>query len=177
VKRTTGAVHDMERGRARWENGAPEASGPQALGDVARDVMDHVSAILRDRFQIGKIEARRYAEHVRRDVAPRAALRAGAAALAALTVLFGLIALFLGIAEALDSVAWAFAIYAAAFAVATVVVVSLAARPTQRSEREEIARRSPATRRTEMMPEHLLVEPRGPMEGGSRTSAPRPLSP
>jgi Putative Actinobacterial Holin-X, holin superfamily III len=150
----------MERGRASVGNGAHEPGGAQALGDVARDVMDHASAILRDRLQIGKIEARRYAEHVRRDVAPRAAFRAGAAALAALAVLFALVALFLGIADALGSVAWAFAIYAAAFAVGAIAVASAAGRAVHRDEREEMARRFPTARMEATMPEHLLVEPR-----------------
>ena len=50
-----------------------------ALGDVARDVMDHASMIVRDRLELTRLEAHRYAEHVKKDVAPRAAFGAAAA--------------------------------------------------------------------------------------------------
>jgi hypothetical protein len=72
-----------------------------ALGDVARDVMDHGTMILRDGIKLAKLEARRYSEHLLREVAPRGVV----AALAAVAVLCGLIALFLGIASALDAAA------------------------------------------------------------------------
>jgi len=132
----------MERGRARSENGAARGDEPPppALGEVARDVMDHAAIIVRDRIEIGKLEARRYAEHVRRDVAPRAAFGVAAAVLAAVAVLSGLLALFLGIARALDSVAWAFAIYAALFAVLAVFAYALSTRAPRRAARPQRSR-------------------------------------
>lgn len=155
----------MERERVTSGNGHTRGHAPQhALGDVARDVMDQASVILRDRLKIGKLEARRYVEHVRRDLAPRAAYGAVTAALATVAVLCGLVALLIGIAHALGSVAWAFAIYAAAFAVATIVALSLGARPPRRDEGEEIARRFPAARTKESQPEHLLVTQRSTPE-------------
>jgi hypothetical protein len=99
-------------------------SPPPALGDVARDVMDQGTIILRDEIKLAKLGARRYSEHLRRDVAPRVAV----AVLGAAAALCGLIALFLGIASALDSVAWAFAIYCALFAVTALVTAGLVAR-------------------------------------------------
>jgi hypothetical protein len=98
--------------------------GASALGDVARDVMDQGTTILRDEIELAKLSARRYSEHLRRDVAPRAAV----AALGTAAVLCGLVALFLGIANALDSAAWAFAVYCALFAVMAFVVAVLVAR-------------------------------------------------
>jgi Putative Actinobacterial Holin-X, holin superfamily III len=96
----------------------------QSLGDVARDVMDHGTMILRDGIKLAKLEGSRYSEHLLREVAPRGVV----AALGAVAVLCGLIALFLGIASALDSVAWAFAIYCALFAAAALVGAGLVAR-------------------------------------------------
>ena len=140
----------MDRGRDGSGNGV-------AFGDVARDVMDHASAIVRDELRLGKLSARRYAEHVRRDVAPRAAFGLVAGVLAGLAVLFGLIALFWGIASALGSVAWTFVIYAAAFAVGAVIAAGLRGRPPHRESADEIARRFPAARTREAFPEHQLV--------------------
>lgn len=98
--------------------------GTPALGDVARDMMDQGTMILRDEIKLAKLEARRYSEHLVRDVAPRAAV----AGLAAVAVLCGLIALFLGVASALGSVAWAFAVYGALFAVTALLAAGLWAR-------------------------------------------------
>ena len=119
---------ERERTIARDESephaGRPALPDTPALGDVARDVMDHGTMILRDGIQLAKLEVRRYSEHLLREVAPRGVV----AALGAVAVLCGLIALFLGIASALDSVAWAFAIYCALFAAATLVGAGLVAR-------------------------------------------------
>jgi hypothetical protein len=109
----------VEDGRSRALEPAPTRA--PALGEVARDVMDHAGVIVRDQVEIGKLEARRYAAHVRRDVAPRAARTAAVGVLATLAASCGLVALFLGIARALDSVTWAFAIYCALFAAAALV--------------------------------------------------------
>ncbi len=150
----------MNHERTTANDGGTRAREPRppALGDVARDVMDHATIIVRDQLEIGKLEARRYADHVRRDVAPRAARGAVVGALALVAVLCGLTAVFLGIARALDSVAWAFAIYCALFALAA--LVALAVGGQARDEGDEIARRFPATRTRRTEPEHLLVAQR-----------------
>ena len=117
-------------------NGPPRPlEEPHALGTVARDVIDHVTIIARDEVKIAGLSAKRYAEHLRRDVAPRAAYAAAAVALAALTAIFGLLAIFIGIAHALSSAAWAFAIYCAAFAVLTVLAMYLAGHPSEARRR------------------------------------------
>jgi hypothetical protein len=146
--------------RERTTNGEARPRGEgegQALGDVARDAIDHVSMIVRDEIKIARLEARRLAEHARRDVLPRAALLAVAAGLAAVSGLLGLLALFLGIAFAIG-VAWAFAIYAAAFAVLAVGALAFAGRPPRPETSEEIARRFPAARSREGLPEHGIVQ-------------------
>jgi hypothetical protein len=148
--------------RQRTANGeprmAPRGGGrrdPEALGDVARDMIDHASIIVRDRIEIMKLEAGRMAERARREFLPRAALLAVAAGLAGVAGLLGLVALFLGIASAIG-VAWTFAIYAAAFAVLAVVALAFAGQPPRPEEGEAIARRFPAP--VTSAPEHGLVE-------------------
>src|SRR5262245_45199925 len=111
--------------RPRQGNG----SDRQPLGDVARDMMDHVSMIARDEAKLARLSVRRYVENMRQDVAPKAGYAAGAAVCGGLAILMGLIALFLGIAYALGSVAWTFLIFAAAFAVVTVVMAGLYKKP------------------------------------------------
>jgi hypothetical protein len=149
-------MESLQRDSERATSGAP------ALGGIARDVMDHATIIVRDHLQIGRLEARRYAQHVRRDVAPRAARGAVIVALASVAAACGLVAAFLGIARALDSVAWAFAVYCALFAVAALVALAVA--PPRRDEGEEIARRFPAARMKQTEPEHLLVAQRSTMD-------------
>jgi len=145
-------------------SGNGQGRGDAALGDVARDVMDHAAIIVRDRLKIGTLEVRRYAEHVRRDVAPRAGLLGAAGLLGTLAVISGLVGLFLGIAGAIGSVAWTFVIYAALFAVVAVVVGALAGQRPHRDEGEEIARRFPGAQVKESEREHLLVAQRGSRE-------------
>jgi hypothetical protein len=154
--------------RERTSSGDGRSSGDAALGDVARDVMDHAAVIVRDEIKIRMLETRRYAEHVRRDVAPRAALVAAAAALGTLAVIAGLVGLFLGIAGAIGSVAWTFVIYAALFAVVALVVAGLANQASRRDEGDEIARRFPAARLKETGGEHLLVAQRSSPEAHRR---------
>jgi hypothetical protein len=154
---------DEQRARS---NGPPP--GPQAIGQVARDVIDHVTVIARDAVKIAGLEVRRRIEHLRQDVATRLAYRTAAWAAAAVAGLCGLIAVFLGIAHALGSVAWAFAIYAALFAVGAVAAAALSSRPPQRDAGEEIARRFPAARARPTEAEHLLVAQRGTTEAHRR---------
>jgi len=123
----------MERERLTSGSGQPRAEGPE-LGSVARDVVDHAAMIGRDWVEIGKLEARRYGEHLRRDVATRVAWGAVVAVLAALAGLCGLIALFWGIAAAIGSVAWTFVVFAALFAVLAVVVAAVAAPAPRRGD-------------------------------------------
>jgi len=111
----------MNEGRPRQDDTAREA-----LGDVARDVIDHVSMLVRDEVKIARLSARRYAEHLRADVAPRAGLIVGAAVLALLAVVFALIALFRGLVAALGSVTWTLVIFAALFALGAAVMVGFA---------------------------------------------------
>jgi hypothetical protein len=123
----------MERERLTSGNGEPRAQGP-ALGGVARDVVDHAAMIGRDWLNIGKLEARRYGEHLRRDVATRVAWGAVVAILAALAGLCGIIALFWGIAVAIGSVAWTFVIFAALFAVLAMVAAALSSNRAHEGE-------------------------------------------
>jgi hypothetical protein len=127
---------------------------------VARDVLDHATMIVRDEIKMGRLSARRYADHLRRDVAPRAGWIAAAAALGGLGVLAFAVGLFLGIAHALGSVAWTFVIYGAALTVAAVVAAALSGQPSQRDEGEAIARRFPAARLRPSLPEHLAAAQR-----------------
>jgi hypothetical protein len=142
--------------------------GPQAIGEVARNVIDHVTMIARDEVKIAGLEARRRIEHLRRDVAQPLAYRTAAWLAAAVAGLCGLIAVFLGIAHALGSVAWAFVIYTALFAVVAVAAAALSSRPPRRDVGEEIARRFPAARTRATEPEHLLVAQRGTTEAHQR---------
>jgi uncharacterized membrane protein len=80
---------------------------------------------VRDQLQIGRLEARRYAEHVRRDLVPLAAV----VGLATVAAGCGLVALFLGIARALGSVAWAFVVFCALFTVAALAALAVARAP------------------------------------------------
>jgi len=140
-------------------NGAPPPAAP--LGEVARDVMDHASAIARDELALARLSARRYAEHVRRDVAPPALLGGAAVVTGSLGVMFGLIALFLGIARAIDSVAWTFAIYCALFAAGAALLLSTRRRAAA-LRGDEILGRLPAVRIAERAPEHALVRQETP---------------
>jgi hypothetical protein len=158
----------MERERIRQGNGhrgaalaeRGERHDNQALGDVARDVMDHASMIVRDRVKIGRLEARRYVEHLKRDVAPRASFLAAAVVLGGLGALFGLIAVFLGIASAIGP-AWAFAIYCAVFILGGIVCAGFYGRPPiHRDEGEEIARRFPGAHMREGRPQQSLIAQR-----------------
>jgi hypothetical protein len=156
----------MGRERTTLQNGAAQRDGA-ALGGVARDVIDHVTIIVRDSLKIGRLEGRRYLEHLRRDVARQAAWRLVAAVAGATAAICGLVALFLGIASAIG-VAWTFAIYAGVFAVGAIVAASLAAHPPLRDESDEIARRFPAARAREGLPEHLLIEQESSAAGHRR---------
>jgi hypothetical protein len=133
-----------------------EGSNRQPLGNVARDVMDHISMLVRDEAKIARLSVRRYTEHVREDVAPKALFGVGAAVCAGLAVVCGLLALFLAIAWALGSVAWTFLIFCGLFVVGTIVMVGLVARPRP-ARPEDISKRFPAVGTRTGMPEHALA--------------------
>jgi len=154
---TNGRPHAGHWRRAR----KAEPTDVAPLGDVLRDVMDHASIIMRDELKLVRLEARRYTEHLKSEVAARALLTAGAAVCALLTALFGLIAVFLGIARALGSVAWAFAIYAVLFAAGTAVMLGVRARRATLGG-EEILGRLPGVRAHEPEREHALVQQETP---------------
>jgi hypothetical protein len=103
----------------------------EALGDVARDVMDHLSMMARDQAKMARLSARHYLEHLRAEVAPRALFLAAVSACVALAGVCFLIALFLGIAAALGSVAWTFLIFTGLFGAAAVALAGLASRPAR----------------------------------------------
>src|SRR5690348_14949931 len=65
------------------------SAGTSALGDVVRDAMDHARVIVRDTTAIAKLEAKQAAEHVVREVVPRA----GFGLIAAVAGLVGLVML------------------------------------------------------------------------------------
>lgn len=140
----------MNDGRSRQEQGP-------ALGDVARDAMDHASMIVRDELKIARLEARRYVDHVKRDVAPRALFATAAAACALLAAITGAIALFLGILWVIGSIAWTFLIFAAMFTTFAAVLANLSRRPAMVASSVEIERGFPAVKMEEHRPEHALA--------------------
>lgn len=140
----------------------PGSAREAALGDVARDVMDHASMIVRDRVEIARLEARRWKDHLARDVAPRALFAVGAALCALLALTAGLVALFLALAAALGSVAWTFLIFAGLFVLAGVVMAGFYTRSPVPLGAEDIARRFPAVRSEPARPEHALVRQEHP---------------
>jgi hypothetical protein len=123
----------MEREQASRDD-REARDGGQARGSVARDLVDHAMIIVRDELKIARLEARRYAAHLRRDAAPRAAYLVVATFLGALAALGLSIAAFLGIARAIGSVPWTFAIFGAFFALAAAIVAALARQPPRRGE-------------------------------------------
>jgi hypothetical protein len=147
----------MNDARERQTNG-------HALGDVARDVMDHASIIVRDRIELTRLEAQRYAAHVKKDVAPRAALTAAVVVCGGLAGLMALIAVFLGLVSALGSVAWSFVIYALVFAVVTAALAGFRAQPPRAPRAEDIERRFPIVKAHEHEPAHALVRQETPEE-------------
>lgn len=139
-----------------------EVDGELPLGAVARDAMDHASMIVRDEIKIVRLQVRRYVEHVRGDVAPRALIVVAAGVIALLAALCFAIALFLAIAWAIGSVAWTFLIFAALLTVGAVVLVGASRRPARVTSSEEIERRFPAVKMESAREEQALVRQRRP---------------
>ena len=100
----------------------------QALGAVVRDAIDHTAMILRDTAKLGRLEVRDFQNRVLAPGLRKAGIGVTIALFASLAAVFGLLAIFLGIAAAIDSVAWTFAIFAGAFAVVAMLVGPLAGR-------------------------------------------------
>jgi hypothetical protein len=129
----------------------------EALGDVARDMMDQVSIMARDEVRLARLSARRYVEHLRGDVAPRALWATVAGVTAMLAGIFLAIAIFWGIAVLIGSVAWTFVIFAAFCILGSVLAIS-AMRRTQHAETAaDIERRFPAVRADKAGPEHAIA--------------------
>jgi len=147
-----GDGHAREPRRASTDDGR----GGEALGDVARDVMDQLSMMARDEARLARLSARRYVERLRGDVAPRAAWTAVAAVALMLAGIFALIALFWGLATLIGSAAWTFVIFAALFLLAGVVAI-VAARTPRAETAADIEKRFPAVRAHERAPEHALA--------------------
>lgn len=159
---------------------APGEPRHEALGEVARDTIDHAGMLLRDEVKIARLGVNRYVEHVRRDVAPTALWTAAAVSAGGLAALLLLIGAFLGIAAALGSVAWTFVIYAAAFTVGAGAAWSMRGRALAHPSAEDINRRFPAVRAQPSRPEHALARAAQPeahaeakREAAREASAPR----
>jgi hypothetical protein len=140
----------------------PHEPQREPLGSVARDTIDHASMLLRDEVKIARLSASRYAEHVRRDVAPMALWTTAAGVAGALAAVMLLVGIFLGLAEALGSVAWTFVIYAAAFAGAGGVAWTMRARVEKHPTAEDLSRRFPSVRAQASRPEHALTQAEQP---------------
>ncbi|MFT3773737.1 MAG: phage holin family protein [Minicystis sp.] len=150
-KHGNGRAHEARR------MATAEGHGHEALGDVMRDVIDHVSMIARDEAKIARLSVKRYGEHLREDIAPKALFAVGAAVCGGLALVFGLIALFWGLTYLLGSAGWAFLVFAVIFTVGAVVMAGFVARTPRFSRKDEIAKRFPAVRAKEVAPEHALV--------------------
>lgn len=116
----------------RRERPAPRQSEmpPAGLGEVARDVVDHAQVIARDALAIAKLEARRSVERATdrvKEAAPRIALGAVAGVAALVGALLLLIAIFLGLGDAVPSVGWRLAIFGIFFLVVAVIAAIFAA--------------------------------------------------
>lgn len=99
------------------------------LGDVARDVVDHVHVIARDALSIAKLEAAHTLDRVKarvREAAPRIVfgLVAGVTALAG--VVFLLIAIFVALGGPVPSVGWRLAIFGIFFLVVSMIAAVFA---------------------------------------------------
>lgn len=135
--------------------------GP-ALGDVARDAMDHASVIVRDEIKIARLEARRYVDHVKRDVAPRALFGVAAAACALLAGVAFLVALFFAILWVLGSIAWSFLVLAVLFTAIALALAGRARRPAALLGSVEIEERFPAVKMEGARREHARVMQESP---------------
>jgi hypothetical protein len=114
-----------------------QAEQPRAgLGEVARDVVDHAQVIARDGLAIAKLEARRSVERAKdrvKEAAPRIAFGAAAGVAALVGVVLLLIAIFIGLGDAVPSVGWRLAIFGLFFlVVAAVAAIFAASRDTGR---------------------------------------------
>jgi hypothetical protein len=110
---------------------------PAGLGEVARDVVDHAQVIARDAIGIAKLEARRAVERAKeraKEVAPRIVFSAVAAVTALVGIVFLLIAIFIGLGDAIPSVGWRMAIFGIFFLVVAVIAAIFAGSREQRNE-------------------------------------------
>jgi hypothetical protein len=142
---------------------------PAGLGEVARDVVDHLQVIVRDELAIAKLEARRAVERAKeraKAAAPRVAFGIVAGVAALLAVVFLLIAIFIALGDAVPSVGWRLAIFGIFFLVVSVIAAIFAG--SRETEHEEAPRRAFA----EAAPRG--PEPRPALPPEPRRSEPRP---
>jgi hypothetical protein len=121
------------------ERPAPRQSEmpPAGLGEVARDVVDHAQVIARDALAIAKLEARRSVDRAKdrvKDAAPRIAFGATAGVAALVGVVLLLIAIFIGLGDAVPSVGWRLAIFGIFFLVVAVIAAIFAGSHEKRRE-------------------------------------------
>lgn len=115
---------------------------PAGLGEVARDVVDHAQVIARDALAIAKLEARRSVDRTKdrvKEAAPRIAFGAVAGVTALVGVVLLLIAIFIGLGNAVESVGWRLAIFGLFFLVVAAIAAIFAGSHEKR--REEAPRR------------------------------------
>jgi hypothetical protein len=131
------ARHERSGALTKRNGGARASDNSLALGDVVRDAMDHARVIVRDTAAIAKLEAKHTAEHVVREVVPRAGfgLVAGVAGLVGLVML--LVAAFMGLGALVPSVGWRVFIFSVFFLAVAGVAGYLTARPPKSLTHED----------------------------------------
>jgi hypothetical protein len=154
-----------------------------SLGEVARHAIDHTQEILRDTLAIARLEVRRGAQRAierTREEAPRVGYAVFAGLLILTGAVLGLIAIFIGLGEAIPSVGWRLAIYAIAFLLAGSVAMIPASRSAAERERKSRPRRFEASAQPRQRLE--APPPRRPLPAPAPASRrppppPRPLQP
>jgi len=132
-------VGSSRNGRSLERRPQVDGEGP-GLGDIAKDAIDHVSAIVSDSVALGKLEAKRIAgkvEETAKEVVPRAAFGLMAMMLGLIGSVLGLVAIFVGLGALIPSVAVRLAIFAAVFLLLAGVGAFFAARPMKKDKKEE----------------------------------------
>ena len=87
------------------------SNGAAALGDAARDALDHGRSIVRDSYALAKLEAK----HAATELGPRLAWGSVAVAFGVVGAVFAFIALFEGLGYLIESIAIRTAIFAVLF--------------------------------------------------------------
>lgn len=136
---TEDPMNDDRSLSTRRERPAPRQSElpPAGLGEVARDVVDHAQVIARDALAIAKLEARRSVGRATdrvKEAAPRIAFGAVAGVTALVGAVLLLIAIFIGLGDAVPSVGWRLAIFGIFFLVVAVISAIFAGSHEKRRE-------------------------------------------